>query len=208
MIIRDEQKRRWLLYAAALIIICIAGYFIWQGFHKLRPVTPMSQQQAETPAGVELAAKNVHIAMLQGQLEEAAKQVEEYKNKPPDKIVVTEVKETIKVVERERAAVGADFAMVTDPAHPEKQADLKEIEKLPAGTAVTLNQYNVFAYRKKFQQIELTPDWAELAQGKLKLDEAGYTINKRITKTGKYLGFKVAYNLKHEEAKGSVVYAF
>lgn len=206
MIIINKQKRRWLLYATALIIICIVGYFIWQHFHKAQPVTPMSQQQAETPAGVELAAKNAHIAMLQGQLEEVAKQVEEYKNKPPDKIVVTEVKEIIKVVER--AAVGADFTMVTDPAHPEKQADLKGIEKLPAGTSVTLNQYNVFAYRKKFQQIEITPDWAELAQGNFKLDEAGYAINKRITKSGKYMGFKAAYNFKHEEAKGTIVYTY
>ncbi len=207
MIIIDEKKRRWLLYATALIIICIVGFFIWQHFNKPQPVTSMSQQQAETPAGIELAAKNAHIAMLQSQLEEAAKQVEEYKNKPPDKIVVTEVKEVIKVVERERAAVGADFAMITDPAHPQT-VNLKDIEKLPADTSVTLNQYNLFVYRKKFQQIEITPDWAELAQGKLKLDEAGYSINKRITKTGEYIGFKVAYNLKHEEAKGTVIYTF
>ncbi len=208
MIIRNEQKRRWSIYATALIIICIIGYFVWQHVYPPKPVTLMSQQQAETPTGVELAAKNAHIDMLQGQLEEAAKQIAELKDREPVTVIKTVPVEVVKVVEKQVKDSCANFGIVTDPAHPGQQVNLKDIEKLPADTPITLNQYNVFAYRKKFQQIEITPDWAELAQGKLKLDEAGYTINKRITKTGKYIGFKVAYSLKHEEAKGSAVYTF
>lgn len=133
-------------------------------------VTGESQQQAETPEGVELAAKNAHINMLQSQLEEAAKQIASLYNRPPDKVIKTVPVEVVKTVEIEREKRGADFAIVTEPKQPDQQTDLKEIKKLPANTPVTLNQYNVFAYKQKLRSIEITPDWSDAVRGKWKLD--------------------------------------
>lgn len=97
---------------------------------------------------------------------------------------------------------------MTDLKQPDKQVDLSQVEKLPVGTPVTLNQYNVFAYKQKLHQVELTPDWSETTRGKFKLDEVGYGESQKILNDGKYIGWKVGYNFKHEEAKASIIYTF
>ena len=172
------------------------------------PVTFESQQQAETPEGVEFAAKNAHINMLQSQLEEAAKQIASLKNKPPDTVIKTIPVEVAKTIEIEREKHGAEFAIVAEPKQPDKQVDLKEIEKLPVNTTATLNQYNVFAYKRKIHQVELTPDWSETIRGKWKVDEVSYGESRKISNDGKYLGWKGGYNFKHEEAKFAIMYMF
>ena len=191
-----------------VLILCVAGYFTYQHFHQPQPITAESQQQAETPQGVDMAAKNAHIDMLQSQLQEAANQIAKLKNKPPDTIVKTVPVEVTKTVEVERQKSGADFAIVTDPKQPDKQVDLKEVAKLPADTTVTLNQYNVFAYKKVVKGYNVYPDWGEAARGKLKLNEINYDVSRRITKDGKYLGVVAGYDFKHDEAKAGIRYSF
>lgn len=129
----------------------------------------MSQQQAETPVGVELAAQNAKVKMLQSQLDDAAKQIAALKNKPLDTIVKTVPVEVVKTVEVERKKSGADFSILTDPNNPDNQVDLNEVEQLPENTTVTLNQYNVHAYKKVIRQIEIAPDWQKLARGDFKV---------------------------------------
>ena len=191
-----------------VVLLVVTGYFAWQHFNQPQPITAESQQQAETPQGVDMAAKNAHIDMLQSQLQEAANQIAKLKNKPPDTIVKTVPVEVIKTVEIERQKSGADFAIVTDPKHPDKQVDLKEVAKLPADTTVTLNQYNVFAFKKVVKGYNVYPDWGEAARGKLKLNEINYDVSRRITKDGKYLGVVAGYDFKHDEAKAGIRYSF
>ena len=204
----EENKRRWLIYAAALIVILLVCWFVWQRAHPPQTVTAISQQQAETPAGVEVAAKNAHIEMLQSQLEEATKQIAELKNRPPEEIVKTVPVEVVKVVEVEREKRGADFAMLTDPKQPDKTVNVKDIEKLPEDTSISLNQYNVFAYKKIIRGINVYPDWGELAQRKFKLDEISVDWSKRVTKDGQYLGVTGAYNFGREQGKIGLRYSF
>lgn len=203
MITLQKVSWRQVLIALGVIILVVAGYFIWQYFHQPQTVAGESQQQAETTAGVELAAKNAYINMLQSQLNEAAKQIAELKNKPPDTIVHTVPVEVIKTVEVERQKSGADFAIVTDPKHPDKQVDLKEVEKLPAETPVVLNQYNVHAYKKVIRGINMYP---ALDNGKV--DEVTTDVSRRTSKDGKYLGLTVGYDFKHEHAKIGVRYSY
>lgn len=207
-ILMEANKRRWLIYAAALIVILLVCWFVWQRAHPPQTVTAVSQQQAETPAGVELAAKNAHIEMLQSQLEEAAKQIADLKNRPPEEIVKTVPVEVVKVVEVEREKRGADFAMLTDTKQPDKAVNPKELEKLPEDTSVSLNQYNVFAYKKIIRGINVYPDWGELAQRKFKLDEISIDWSKRITKDGQYLGVTGGYNFDREQGKIGLRYSF
>ena len=203
--IMEGNKRRWL---AALSVILLVCWFIWQRAQPPQTVTAISQQQAEMPAGVELAAKNAHIEMLQSQLEEAAQQIVELKNRPPEEIVKTVPVEVVKVVEVEREKRGADFAMLTDQKRPDKTVNPKEIEKLPADTAISLNQYNVFAYKKIIRGINIYPDWGDLAQRKFRLDEISVDWSKRITKDGQYLGVTGGYNFDREQGKIGLRYSF
>jgi len=200
--------KRQALILLGVLILFVAGWFTWQHFHQPQPVTAESQQQAETAAGVELAAKNVHINMLQSQLDEAAQQIAELKNKPPDTIIKTVPVEVIKTVEVERQKSGADFAIVADPKQPDKQVNLKEIAKLPADTSVTLNQYNVFAYKKVIRGVNVYPDLSKAVQGKFKLDEVTADVSRRITKDGKYIGIVAGYDFNHNHAKAGIRYSF
>lgn len=136
-----------------MIAVIIGGYFLWQHFHPPQPVTTESQQQAETPEGISLAAHNAQVDMLQSQLKEAAQQIAALKNQPPNTIVQTIPVQVPYVVEQQREKAGADFAIVTDPKNPTTSVDLKEVAQLPANTTVTLNQYNVQAYPKRMAEV-------------------------------------------------------
>lgn len=195
-------------YIGGLAIVLAFLFWWYQCFQQPQPVITMSQQQAETSAGVELAAKNAQVRMLQSQLDDAAKQIAALKNKTPDTIVKTVPVEVVKTVEVERKKSGADFAIITDPEQPGKTVNLAEVEKLPADTAVNLNQYNVFAYKKVIRGVNIYPDWGAAAEGKFKLDEVTADVSRRITKDGKYIGVTAGYDFKHDHAKAGIRYSF
>jgi hypothetical protein len=202
-------KCQAVILLGVVLLVVVAGYFAYQHFNQPEPVTTLSQEQAETPAGVQQAADNAHINMLQSQLDEAAREITQLKNKPPEKVVVTEVKEVIKVVEKEVEKSGADFGIITDPANPDKPVNLNEIAALPEGTTVNLNQYNVYAYRKVIRGISVMPDWSEsIKKGSPRIQEVSYDVSRRITKDGKYIGGVVGYDFKHDEAKAGIRYSF
>ena len=71
-----------------------------------------------------------------------------------------------------------------------------------------LNQYNVFAYKQKLRQVEFTPAWSEGIRGRFKVDEVSYGESRKISNDGKYVGWKVGYSFKHEEAKVAITYTF
>lgn len=98
--------------------------------------------------------------------------------------------------------------IVTDPKQPDKTVDLKEIEKLPADTSVTLNQYNVFAYKNVIRGVNVYPDWSETARGKFKIAEVTADVSRKIAKDGKYIGVTAGYDFKHDRAKVGLRYSF
>jgi hypothetical protein len=73
---------------------------------------------------------------------------------------------------------------------------------------VTLNQYNVFAYKKVIRGVNVYPDWSEAVQGKFKLDEVTADVSWRITKDGKYLGVVAGYDFKYDHGKAGIRYSF
>jgi hypothetical protein len=200
------SKFKWPIVGALIVVVGLIAY----GCHKdkTQPVTGMSQQQAETVQGVKLAADNAQVPMLQSQLEEAKAEIAALKNKKPETVIKTVPVEVIKTVEVERKKSGANFAILTDPASPDKPLDLNEVAKLPEGTTVNLNQYNVHAYRSLLRQIEIAPDWEQLAQGKFKVDSAGYGVAKKISKSGKYLGLKAQYDFDDKKGKLLTTYTY
>lgn len=202
---KSITKRQVSIVLGVVLLLAASGWLLYSYFHQPQPVTAESQEQVETPAGVELAAKNAHIDMLQSHLAEAAKQIAELKNKPPETVIHTVPVEVIKTVEVGWQKSGADFAIVTDPKQPDKKVDLKEVESLPVNTPVILNQYNVHAYKKVVRGFTVYPGYDN---GSIKIDEVTADVSRRISKSGKYMGVAAGYNFKHDEAKIGVRYTF
>jgi len=184
---------------AVVLVLCIAGYFAYQYFHPAQPVTTLSQQQAETTQGISLAAHNAKVGLVQDQLNQASQQIAMLKNQKPDTIIKVVPVEIEKVVTQYVKTSGADFAIVTDPANPTKQVDLKEVAKLPATTDVTLNQYNVFAYKKIIRDVTVYPSFTGITPSGV--SEVDIGISRKITNNGVYLGAVAGYEFDDKKAK-------
>ncbi len=204
---KTEVIKRYVVVMIVVALLGGVGYYYWQQYTK-KSVIYESQKQSETASGVALAAKEAHIYMLQSQLEEAAGQIAALKNKPPDTIIKTVPVEVLKVIEVERKKRDADFAIVTNPNEPDKKLDSKEIEKLSPDTQITLNQYNVYAYKKIVRGVTIYPDWSKTIHGNLKLQEISADISKKISKDGKYIGIALGYNVEDSKFKLGLRYTF
>lgn len=192
-------RGKFVLVVILMLVICFAGYFTYQYLRSEQPVTVESQSQAETPAGISLAAHNAHIGMMQNQLNEAAQQIALLKNKLPDTIIKTVPAEALKVVDKEVENSGADFAIVTDPKNPDKVVDLKEFANIAAGEDIALNQYNVFVYKKVLHDITIYPSFNGITPDGI--SEIEYGISKKISKNGKYVGMATSYDFDSKKAK-------
>jgi hypothetical protein len=200
------NNKKLIAYTLVAVIIVIGGYFLYQHFHQPQPVTAESQVQAETPAGISLAAHNAKVGMMQDQLDQAAQQIAALKNKPPDTIIQTVPYEVTKVVTQEVEKRGADFAIVTDPKNPDKSVDLNEVAKLPADTPITLNQYNVFAYKKIIRGIDVYPSFTAITP--TGVSEVTYDVSRKISNDGKYLGVVGGYDFDNKKAKIGLRYTY
>ncbi len=182
------------------IVVCAAAVcFSYQYFQPTQLVAAESQVQAETSTGISLAAHNAKVGMMQEQLDSAAQQIAELKNKPPDTIIKTVPVEVEKVVTKYIEKNGADFAIVTDPNNPDKVVDLKDVANLPVSTDITLNQYNVFAYKKVLRDITIYPSFTGITPSGI--DEVSYGVSRKITKDGKYLGLVAGYEFDEKKPK-------
>jgi hypothetical protein len=198
MNIELTARGKVILSLILFITLCVIGYCGYLHLHT-KPITSESQAQAETPQGVGLAAQNAKVAMMQDQLDEAAKQIALLKNKQPDTIIQTVPYEVEKVVIKEVEKNGANFAIVTDPKNPDKKVDLKEIAKLPADAPVTLNQYNVFAYKKVIRGVNIYPSFTGIKPSGV--SEVTYDVSRKVTNDGKYIGVVGGYNFDDKKAK-------
>ena len=190
-----KNHKKIVLGTVAAIILAAAIFYLYEKMHPAVPVTYETQTDAETPAGLENAADKAKIKLQQDQIEEAAKQIASLKNKQPDTITHTIVQQVPVVVEKERQDSGADFAIVTDPKNPDQKVDLTKYQDTDP---VVLNQYNVQAYKKILHTVSYAPkdiqDWSP--------KEVGYSVAKKITNDGQYIGVGVDYNV--DEKKGLV----
>jgi len=164
-------------------VIALIGYMLWDKF-TAQEVTGMSQTQAETEVGVKKAADNAHITINTDQAKQVAERIQIIREtkEVPVYVEKTTGKDVEKVSKQYVKDSGADFAIVTDANDKDKEVNLKEI---PADKEVVLQQYNINAYKKYIQQVEVgksTDGYTEL----------GYTINRKITDDGKYLGIGVS----------------
>ena len=174
------KKYPYLLTIAVVLLVCIAGYFVWHS-KQAQPVTTETQVQAETPAGVTQAANKAQVGISPSQAQEAASQIRYiYTNSIiPQYTIKTTGDKAQEASQKAQEAAGADFSIVTDRYNPTKRTSIKT---LPASSTVELNQYNIQAYKKVLHTVDVGTSDAK------SVGEVGYTVSKKISKDGKYIG--------------------
>jgi hypothetical protein len=173
--------------------------------HRPEPVTTETQVQAETVQGVERAADNAHVQLSTDQAQQAATQIKYIYSHDVQPIytVTTTGNNTESVAETAQKAAGADFSIITDKYNPTKQTSLKT---LPAGSTVELNQYNVQAYKKVLHTVEVSPNIS--GTGVTGVSEVGYTVSRKITNDGKYIGIGASYNVDDHKTMVKLSYTW
>ena len=98
---------------------------------------------------------------------------------------------------QERA--GADFSIVAS-----KDSGKADVASISKDKPVELNQYNVQAYKKTLHTVEMSPD-IDSGRG---VAEVGYTISRKVSRDGKYLGVGAPYNFDSNKAYAKMTYTW
>ena len=173
---------------------------MWWYKHTAQEVTGISQSQSETEVGVKKASENAHVTISTDQAKQVAERVQiigETKEVPVY-VEKTTGKEVEKVSKQYVKDSGADFAIVADAKDKDKEVNLRDI---PADKEVILNQYNINSYKKYIQQVEVgksTDGYTEL----------GYTVSRKITDDGKYIGIGVSNEWNSSENRTFVKFVY
>lgn len=177
-----------------LILIAFALY------HLLKPpetITVMPQEQAETTQGVKQASENAHVEIDSAQAQEIASTIREIRvvEKAPEYTVQTTGDKAQEASEKAQKAAGADFAIVTNK---DTTQEVKQLDELPDDTQVTLNQYNVQAYKKHINTIEYQPTEKVV----------GYTHQWKVSKSGHYMGVGADYDIDDKKVMMKITYSW
>ena len=179
--------------------VLFATFFIYQVLHRpsTNPVTPMPQEQAETTQGVKQASKNAQVKIDDAKAQEIASTIREIRvvEKAPEYTVQTTGDKAQEASEKAQEAAGADFAIVTNK---DTTQEVKQLDELPADTQVTLNQYNVQAYKKHINTIEYQPTEKVV----------GYTHQWKVSKSGRYMGVGADYDIDDKRIMMKVTYSW
>ena len=190
------------LYAVGIVLVAVLAVVAWRYTHRPEPVTTETQVQAQTVQGVDRAANNAHVTLTPDQSQQTADRIKYiYTNDvQPVYTITTTGANAEKQAQAAQKAAGADFSIITNKSAPNEKADLKT---LPAGSTVELNQYNVQAYKKILHTIEITPDIQDKS-----IDEVGYTVSRKISSDGKYVGIGATYNIDDHKTMVKLSYTW
>ena len=196
---KGEWNRGFFIVMSFLILLTVVLAFANAGLNRYttKPATTMTQQQAETPAGVEKAASNAHIKLDSGQTKQVSETIRGIRvtEKEPVYIIQTTGDKAQEVSEKASKQEKADFSIVTDKDHSDEAV---EIDKLDENETVNLNQYNIQAYKKQLNTIEYQP-WEKTI---------GYTHSWKVSKSGKYLGVGADYDIDDKRVLAKVTYSW
>ena len=204
-----EQVKTW-VYAHRRIIgaiifgilAVIVAVLLFRGC-KTEPqkVTVEPQVEAQSEAGVEKAADNAQVPVSRQQAQDAAQEIRyiyQHDN-PPEYTIVTTGGDVEKQAQAAQERAGADFSIVasTDGA-PANTASISKDKP------VELNQYNVQAYKKVLHTVEVSPD----IEGGRGIAEVGYSVSRKVSRDGKYLGVGASYNFDSNKAYVKMTYTW
>jgi hypothetical protein len=73
------------------------------------------------------------------------------------------------------------------------------VEKLPVSTPVTLNQYNVFAYKKVIRGVNVYPSFTGIRP--TGIGEVTYDVSRKVSNDGSYIGIIGGVAFDNKKAK-------
>lgn len=184
------------------VLLVVIAVLLFRGC-KTEPqkVTVEQQTQAQTEAGVEKAADNAQIPVSREQAQDAAQEIRyiyEHDTKP-EYTIITTGGDVEKQAQAAQERAGADFSIVA--SQDGSKADVASINK---DKPVELNQYNVQAYKKVLHTVEVSPD----IEGGRGVAEIGYTVSRKVSRDGKYLGVGASYNFDSNKTYVKMTYTW
>lgn len=204
-----EQVKTW-VYAHRRIVgaiifgilAVIVAVLLFRGC-KTEPqkVTVEPQSEAQTETGVEKAADSAQVPVSRQQAQDAAQEIRYIyqHDDPPEYTIVTTGGDVEKQAQAAQKRAGADFSIVasTDGA-PANTASISKDKP------VELNQYNVQAYKRVLHTVEVSPD----IEGGRGIAEVGYSVSRKVSRDGKYLGVGASYNFDNDKAYVKMTYTW
>ncbi len=204
-----ERFKTWALAHCRIIggvvlgvLLVVVAVLLFRGC-KTEPqkVTVEPQTQAQAEAGVKKAADNAQIPVSREQEQDAAQEIRyiyEHDTKP-EYTIITTGGDVEKHAQAAQERAGADFSIVA--SQDGSKADVASINK---DKPVELNQYNVQAYKKVLHTVEVSPD----IEGGRGVAEIGYTVSRKVSRDGKYLGVGASYNFDSNKAYVKMTYTW
>lgn len=204
-----EQVKTW-VYAHRRIVgaiifgilAVIVAVLLFRGC-KTEPqkVTVEPQSEAQTETGVEKAADNAQVPVSRQQAQDAAQEIRYIyqHDDPPEYTIITTGGDVEKQAQAAQERAGADFSIVA--SQDGSKADVASINK---DKPVELNQYNVQAYKKVLHTVEVSPD----IEGGRGVAEIGYTVSRKVSRDGKYLGVGASYNFDSNKTYVKMTYTW
>lgn len=202
-----EQVKTW-VYAHRRIVgaiifgilAVIVAVLLFRGC-KTEPqkVTVEPQSEAQTETGVEKAADKAQVPVSRQQAQDAAQEIRYIyqHDDPPEYTIITTGGDVEKQAQAAQERAGADFSIVA--SGDGEKADVASIGK---DKPVELNQYNVQAYKRVLHTVEVSPD----IEGGRGIAEVGYSVSRKVSRDGKYLGVGASYNFDNDKAYVKVTY--
>lgn len=185
-----------------VVLLVVIAVLLFRGC-KTEPqkVTVEPQAQAQTEAGVEKAADNAQVPVSRQQAQDAAQEIRHIyeHNESPEYTIITTGGDVEKQAQAAQERAGADFSIVA--SDDDKKVDVASISK---DKPVELNQYNVQAYKRVLHTVEVSPD----IEGGRGIAEVGYSVSRKVSRDGKYLGVGASYNFDNDKAYVKMTYTW
>lgn len=198
-----KQHKTLCLHILSIVLAAVLLFLLYHHLNPPQTITQETQEQAETVQGIQTAAQAAQVPIDSQQAQTAAQEIKRIADSgtAQNYVTYTTVQQAPAAEKAAQDKAGADFSIVTNRDSPGKTA--ADLSKLPASTPVTLNQYNVQAYKKVLHTIEIAPD----IQNK-SIDEVGYTVSRKISSDGKYIGIGATYNIDEHKTMVKVSYTW
>ena len=202
-----EKVKAWALAHRRIIggvvlgvLLAVIAVLLFRGC-KTEPqkVTVEPQSEAQTETGVEKAADKAQVPVSRQQAQDAAQEIRYIyqHDDPPEYTIITTGGDVEKQAQAAQERAGADFSIVA--SGDGEKADVASIGK---DKPVELNQYNVQAYKRVLHTVEVSPD----IEGGRGIAEVGYSVSRKVSRDGKYLGVGASYNFDNDKAYVKMTY--
>ena len=204
-----EKAKAWALVhrriiggVALVVLLVVIAVLLFRGC-KTEPqkVTVEPQSEAQTETGVEKAADKAQVPVSRQQAQDAAQEIRYIyqHDDPPEYTIVTTGGDVERQAQAAQERAGADFSIVA--SDDGEKADVTSISK---DKPVELNQYNVQAYKKVLHTVEVSPD----IEGGRGIAEVGYSVSRKVSSDGKYVGVGASYNFDSNKAYVKMTYTW